>query len=66
MGEADQGTASVEDLLPGPNWSTHSPITDRILWVTAHSDADLFAWYSKDSPAFGWADGTRPFIEQHF
>lgn len=33
---------------PGPNWSTHSPMTDRMLWVTARSEVALFSWYSRD------------------
>lgn len=39
---------------PGPNWSTHSPMTDRMLWVTARSELALFIWNSRDRPDLGY------------
>ena len=33
---------------PGPNWSTHSPMTERMLWVTARSELALFNWNSRE------------------
>lgn len=38
---------------PGPNWSTHSPMTDKMLWVTARSELACFIWYSRARPDLG-------------
>lgn len=50
---------------PGPNWSTHSPMTDRMLWVTARSVLALFSWYSRDEADFGCAQRMELMIPNH-
>lgn len=50
---------------PGPNCSTHSPMTDRMLWVTARSVLALFSWYSRDEADFGCAQRMELMIPNH-
>lgn len=50
---------------PGPNWSTDSPMTDRMLWVTARSVLAFFSWYSTDEPDFGCTQRVELMIQNH-